>query len=393
MKSRVAAVVLAAGSSVRFGENKLLRDLDGVPVWRRAVEAFTSHPEVGFVGLVAGPEVLAQANSTEFGLGFCVPGGADRRESAKAGLEATPREFEVVLFHDAARPWVDAELITRVIRGVDEFGAAYPALPVTETIRERSHSRARTLDRDTLLSVQTPQGARRELWDLGHATSIDSATDDIALLEAAGISATAVEGDARNRKITTANDLPRIDVEGTTMETRTGLGYDIHAFSKDPNRPLWLGGVRFEGAGLEGHSDADVLLHAVVDALLGGAGLGDIGELFPNTDEKWRDCASETFVRRAATLANERGWHIIYIDACVIAERPKLMPRRDEIRARIADLAQIEPERVSVKATTQERLGALGRAEGIAAFAVATLARHSPGGTHGSHAPQRRGQS
>lgn len=360
----VSAAILAAGKGERFGSDKLAIELDGRPLWRHAVDTFLSCPGVDEVVLVG----RALPGAT------CVDGGATRVESALRGVEAC--RGEVVLIHDAARPFVSHGLISRVLEATLAHGAAYPGVAPADTVRHAPTGH--TPPRAELLAVQTPQGCRRADWlraqEAYQASGENpTVTDDVELIERIGIRAVPVPGDPTNRKITTPADLP------TLMETRTGMGYDIHPFSQDATKPLWLGGVLFEGVGLEGHSDADALLHAVVDALLGGAGLGDIGEHYPNTDPRWAGQSSDLFVLEAATLVKREGWHIIHIDACLIAERPKLMPRRQEVRQRIAELVDIQPERVSLKATTNERLGAIGRGEGIAALVVATLARPTVG--------------
>lgn len=213
------------------------------------------------------------------------------------------------------------------------------------------------------------------LWR-AHELASAEATDDLALLEQIGIQPELVEADPRNYKITTAEDLTRARHEHESVETRVGFGYDIHPFSPEPSRPMWLGGVQFpSGPGLDGHSDADVLLHAIVDALLGAAGLGDIGQHFPNSDSQWKDCASVHFLRSAVGLLAAEGWRVINIDATVVAEMPKVMPFSGAMRAAIAEAVGLEVARVNVKATTNERLGSIGRNEGIAAFATAMILR------------------
>ena len=365
------AVLLAAGRSERFGEDKLALAIEGGAVWLRAYRALATHPEVSAVGIVASEALLPQCQAEASDALFVVQGGASRTDSARIGLSNVPDEYDCVLFHDAARPFLSQRVVSNVNKGVAEHGAAFPALPVTDTVKIRDGERYSTLDRSRLIAVQTPQGALRSCFQTAFDVTAGDATDDMALLEAAGITAFADEGDPDNVKITARQDLP------TTAEARTGIGYDIHRFAKEPERPLWLGGVLFEGQGpgLEGHSDADVVLHAVVDALLGAAGLGDIGEHFPDTDPQWKDSPSSTFLKKSARLVQKAGWVIVNIDVSVLAEKPRIMPRRDEIRRVIAELAGTDTDRVSVKATTNEGLGAIGREEGVAAFAVATLRR------------------
>jgi 2-C-methyl-D-erythritol 4-phosphate cytidylyltransferase/2-C-methyl-D-erythritol 2,4-cyclodiphosphate synthase len=303
---------------------------------------------------------------------FVVEGGETRTQSAHRGFEAVPVWAEAVLIHDAARPFLTTEVVDRVLAGVASHGAAFPSVPVTDTVKEADGDSVRTLDRAKLLAVQTPQGARVEHFRKAYALGAE-ATDDMALLEIVGIRAIAVQGDPENIKITTVRDLKGRG----QLEVRTGHGYDIHRFATDPARELWLGGVKFEGVGLEGHSDADVLLHAVVDSLMGAAGLGDIGEHFPNTDPRWKDEPSATFLKETGQMLSRVGWEVVNIDVSVLAERPKLSPRREEVREVVAGLLGIDVARVSVKATTNEGLGAIGRGEGVAAFAVATIRRET----------------
>lgn len=371
---KVAAIVLAAGSSSRFGEDKLQLMVNGLEVWRHSVRAFLTHEQVSVVGLVTSTDLVEQAKALEPDLDFVVAGGASRQESSRIGLSSLPDDVDVVLVHDAARPFVTKQTISAVIEAVIQHGAACPALPVKDTIKQSDAAGVvRTLDRSQLVAVQTPQGAR--LADLleAHKRASHDFTDDVAMLEPLGIQTAFVPGDERNFKITTPADMAKMN---QAMEYRTGIGYDIHRFSDDPNRPMILGGVEFDDKpGLEGHSDADALLHAVVDAVMGSTGQGDIGVHFPNTDPRWKNAPSKVFLEKAGDLAKESGWEIVNIDVSVVAERPKIMVRNAEICAAIADSLRINPERVSVKATTNEKLGAIGRSEGIAAFAIATVRR------------------
>lgn len=340
---------------------------DGRAVWEAAFAALARHPGVLGVGIVTREDLMGAMSGV--GAAFVVAGGETRTESVRRGLAAVPEGTEIVLVHDAARPWVTAEVIDRVIAGARAAGACVPGVAVTDTVRDVEVG---TLDRGRLRAVQTPQGFTIGILREAYAEG-EEGTDDASLVERLGYSVTVVEGDAANRKVTFRGDL-----EGQMMmETRTGLGYDVHRFSEEVNRPLWLGGVLFEGEGpgLEGHSDADALLHAVVDAVLGAASLGDIGEHFSNKDPRWKDKASVFFVEHARDLVREQGWRILNADVSVIAERPRILPRRDAIRRVIADALGLEIDRVSVKATTNEGLGAIGRGEGVSAFAVATLVR------------------
>lgn len=376
----VGAVVLAAGRSVRFGTDKLALDLHGRPVWQWSVEAFLAHPQVDEVVLVV------PADAPERGEELLHPnlartiGGETRQASALAGLRALPPGITTVLFHDAARPRVPADLIDRVLQGVAEHRAAFPGLPSTDTVKQRdADGHWRTLPRTLLTAVQTPQGGRVDDFRRAHAEVNSELTDDVALLEAIGIHAVMVPGDPRTMKLTTLEDWETIR-PARADEVRTGLGYDIHAFSADPERPMILGCVEFgDRPGLDGHSDADALAHAVVDAVLGAAALGDIGQHFPNTDPRWRNAPSSIFLQAAAQAVTAEEWRIEHIDATVVGERPRVMPRAHDIRHAIANALGVDVSRISVKATTNEGLGALGRGEGLAAWAVATLRRAARG--------------
>ena len=361
---RVSAVILAAGSGTRFGSDKLQALLNGKPVYLHSVELFLSHPWIDEVILVTaeGAEISSLPNVT------VVVGGANRSDSARNGVAAA--SHEIVLIHDAARPYISFDLVTDIITAAQDSPAVVPAIPVTDTIKEVSSGKVLTLDREKLRAVQTPQAVWRSLY-LAASESTPEATDDMAIMELAGVIPTLIPGELTNTKITFMNDLPQ-----TPTEFRTGLGYDIHSFSTDPERPLWLCGVEFDDRpGLEGHSDADAAIHALVDSILGAVGLGDIGQHFPNTDPEWKDCPSLNFLAAARDMVVALGWRIVNVDLSIIAERPKIMARHQEIRETLSATLKIDVERVSVKATTNEKLGAIGRSEGIAAFATATLSR------------------
>jgi len=364
---RIGVVLLAAGKSTRFGGDKIRARLGGKPVWKWSYDVFRAHPLVTDVALVCSdPREFQSAVS---GADHVVLGGSSRQESCRIGL-AELEQTDLVLIHDAARPFVSSELIQRVIDAAAQHRAAAPRVPVTDTLRRQG---GELVDRDSLFAMQTPQGAM--LADLlrGHEQATSEYTDDMALVQSLGIAPHWVEGDPKNFKLTTEDDLQKARGIVGFRETRTGIGYDIHRFSEDPDRPLILGGVRFEGAGLEGHSDADALIHAVFDALAGAMGLGDIGVHFPPSDERWRDRPSTEFLDFVRNAAAERGWRIVNVDATVIAERPKIMPMAENIRRVIAEHLGCGMDQVSVKATTNEGLGSLGRGEGVAAYAVATI--------------------
>ncbi|QYK53157.1 MAG: 2-C-methyl-D-erythritol 2,4-cyclodiphosphate synthase [Fimbriimonadaceae bacterium] len=364
------AILAASGSSVRFGSDKLNLQVDGIPVWRKSYQILISCPLVSGVGVVTRQEKISEILAAEPGMTFVVSGGETRAQSIRNAMAHVPRGSTHVLIHDAARPFASADLIERVIASAFEHGAAFPGLSLTETVRQANNDSWHELDRSQIMRVQTPQVVRRDWFEQALSQIEDDLTDDVGYLIAAGFPVQLVQGEPENMKITHPSDLPQMP------EYRMGFGYDVHRFSEDPNRPLWLGGVEFdERPGLEGHSDADALLHAVVDALLGAAGEGDIGVHYPPSDEQWKDCPSVRFLSEAANLLKSKGWHIVNIDATVVAERPKVMPKSLEIRKVISESIEVAIERVSVKATTNEKLGSIGKSEGIACYAVATIRR------------------
>ncbi len=370
---KIVAAVLAAGRSERFGSDKTEAILGGRPVWRWSLDTYLSHPEIDTVILVTAEHKLASVTDAIGDEVKVVVGGTTRQESSLAALKAAAGA-DVLLVHDAARPFVSHEIISRTIEAVKHSGAAAAALPVTDTVKEVIDSSVRTLDRSKLVAMQTPQGATVEILQQAHAGSTGEFTDEMALIEALGVHPVIVTGEPNNFKITTPEDLARARSLVGPSETRVGIGYDIHPFSTDPNRQLFLGGVHFpDHAALDGHSDADVLLHAATDALLGAAGMGDIGQHFPNTDPRWRGEPSLTFLKHAASMLASAGWRIVNLDMTAIAESPKIMKKALEIRTAISECLEIDLSRVSVKATTNERLGSIGRSEGIAAFATASI--------------------
>lgn len=375
---KTVAVLLAAGNGTRFGADKTQIDLAGRPVWRWSYDVFATHPNIEEIVVVAGSGNLPILRAELGPSAVIVPGGATRQASARIGVEKA-REFgDAVLIHDAARPFVSHAVLDRVMAEVAEGRAAAPGVPVADTVkRVRSGAVTETLDRSELVAVQTPQGAR--IADLLQAYATiggKETTDDLSVLEAAGSPTTIVEGETRNFKVTLPEDLLRAQAIAGRTESRTGIGYDVHRFSEDASRHLWLGGVLFEGEiGLEGHSDADVVMHAATDALLGAAALGDIGVHFPNTDERWRNLRSEHFLKHAVALVREHGWRLANLDIAILAETPRIMRQALAMREAIARAMAVEIERIGLKATTNEGLGAIGRSEGIAAFATATIVR------------------
>ncbi len=368
---RTVAVILAAGQGTRFGGDKTGLSVRGKPLWRYSFDTFQGHPSIDAVGILASPDNIEAIRSQAEGAHFVELGGATRTDSSRRAVELADSEW--ILIHDAARPLVSHELISRVLESLENNQAVAPALPVTDTIKQRDGDVYRTLDRSQLHAMQTPQAAHRSVLKKAYSESKQEFTDEMALLESTGIQPHFVAGEARNFKVTTQDDLARLAGYFSAPETRTGLGYDIHPFSTDPDRKMVLGGVEFEGPALDGHSDADVILHAVVDALLGAVSLGDIGVHFPNSDERWRGAPSTHFLRYAADLLAEHGWQVVNVDISVVAEFPKIMKQAQAIREAIGGGLGVASDRIGIKATTNERLGSIGRGEGIAAFAVATV--------------------
>ena len=381
-----ACVLLAAGRSARMGGgDKLLATLAGRPVLAHSLAAVAACAEISHIVIVTNPanRVAAARIANAHGGGkvrALVAGGAERQHSVAAGLAALPR-VELVAVHDSARPLVDTEDFSAGLRAARELGAAVAGAPLVDTVK-RVDAQERVVEtppRAQLRAVATPQVFRRELLLRAHrAAAADgaSATDDAALVERLGEPVVVYPSRRRNLKITTADDLliaERLLGEPTDITAlRTGIGIDSHRFRA--GRPLVLGGVRIpDHDGLDGHSDADALTHAVIDALLGAAGLGDIGRHFPPGDPRWADADSIILLRRATAMLAEVGAQPQSIDAAVIAERPRLAPHIDAMRARLAAALDLRAAQVNVKATTAEGMGALGRAEGIQAHAVAVV--------------------
>jgi 2-C-methyl-D-erythritol 4-phosphate cytidylyltransferase/2-C-methyl-D-erythritol 2,4-cyclodiphosphate synthase len=386
MAIRVAAVVVAAGRGVRSGLDypKQYKAMGGSPMVRESLRIFATHPAVDLVLPVIHQDDGDRFAAAAEGLSVATPvyGGATRQGSVRAGLEALTAEApEIVLVHDAARPFTSPALVDRAIAAAGKSGAAIPALPVTDTVKlvDSDSLITATLDRSQLRTVQTPQAfAYPTLLDAHRraaAAGRSDFSDDAALAEWAGLKVAVFEGEAGNVKMTTPDDFVRAEREAhaALADIRTGIGYDIHAFDSGGDH-VWLGGVKIPHARkLAGHSDADVALHALTDAILGALADGDIGVHFPPSDEKWRGASSDKFLKFAVDRVTARGGMVSHLDVAIVCEAPKINPRRDEMRARIAEIAGLSIDRVGVKATTNEKLGALGRAEGIAAYATATI--------------------
>jgi 2-C-methyl-D-erythritol 4-phosphate cytidylyltransferase/2-C-methyl-D-erythritol 2,4-cyclodiphosphate synthase len=378
---RVAGIVAAGGSGVRAGAAKQWLVLGGESVLRRAARALALCPAVDeLVAVVpAGGEERGAAELAGLGKpARAVAGGAARADSVRNGLTATEGSA-VVLVHDAARPFATAALAARVAEAAARDGAALAALPVIDTVKRAAGDgpprAVETLDRRTLWLAQTPQGFRRDLllraFDAAGPAAAE-ATDECALVERLGAPVTLVPGEPGNFKITGPADVERARA-ALEAPVAMGVGYDTHRFAA--GRRLVLGGVEFEGDGLLGHSDADVCAHAIGDAVLGAAGLGDLGRHFPDDDPRWRGVSSLLLLREIARKAAERGWRVGNCDVTLAARRPKIAPRAEEMRTRLAEALGVAPEQVNVKATTGEGMGFVGREEGIAAHAVALLVR------------------
>jgi 2-C-methyl-D-erythritol 4-phosphate cytidylyltransferase/2-C-methyl-D-erythritol 2,4-cyclodiphosphate synthase len=382
---RVAVVIVAAGRGSRAGGDlpKQFRPIGGESMLRRALSMFVEHGEVGFVQPVIRQEDLDLYRSSVAGIDVLLPvfGGATRQASVRAGLEALQHSKpDIVLIHDAARPFASAALVSRAIAAAGKSGAAIPALPVTDTVKtvDAAGLVDQTLDRNTLRLVQTPQGFAFEPLLKAHrraaAEGRDDFTDDAALAEWAGLKVSMFAGEPGNIKITNEGDFARAEIMqfAALGDVRTGTGIDVHAFG--PGDHVTLGGIRIaHERALVGHSDADVALHALVDAILGAIADGDIGKHFSPNDPRWRGASSDQFLKFAVERVAKRGGRVAHLDLTIVCETPRIGPHRDEMRKRIAEIADIAVERVAVKATTSEQLGFTGRKEGIVAMATATV--------------------
>jgi len=375
----VDAIVLAAGRGTRVASEvpKQYLPLGGRTVLARAIDAFLGHPDVRRVVVVIGEgdeAAFRAAVGPRAETVRTVIGGATRQASVRAALEALAGDPPArVLVHDGARPFASAALVARVAEALSRAAAVIPAVPVSDTLKRVAGERIEaTVPREDLQAAQTPQGFHFAALLDAHRAARAVATDDAGVMEAAGHTVHVVEGEQANRKLTTAQDLDEVRrLFGGTLAV--GMGFDVHRLV--PGGPLVLGGLTVpHDSHLAGHSDADVALHALTDALFGAIGEGDIGHHFPPSDDRWRGAASDTFLRYAAGRAASAG-EIAHLDLTIICERPRIGPHREAMRARIASICGLAPEAVSVKATTTERLGFTGRGEGIAAQAVATVRR------------------
>ncbi len=387
------AILAAAGRGARYGanRNKIFEPLRGRTVFEWSLQALADCPDIEFIVVVVNPadraELADLCRDCAKPVRLCI-GGSERHESVWNALAVVPENTRFVAVHDAARPLIEPTLISACVEAARVSGAALPATPVSDTIKRTGDGATtlETVERAPLRAVQTPQVFELELltraYSQGRAEKFPG-TDDASFVERLGRPVTLVPGARSNLKITVREDLLIAEAllaerlgEHRVSEIRTGFGYDVHQLTL--GRALILGGVDLEhpeGLGLDGHSDADVLLHAISDALLGALALGDIGHHFPNTDERYRGVSSLALLAHVARLVREQGWDIGNIDSMLIAERPRINPRVREMRENIAAALGCSVDQVSVKATTNERLGFEGREEGMAAHAVATVRR------------------
>jgi 2-C-methyl-D-erythritol 4-phosphate cytidylyltransferase / 2-C-methyl-D-erythritol 2,4-cyclodiphosphate synthase len=386
MSSKVAAVIVAGGRGHRAGGEvpKQYREIADEPVIRPTLAAFLGHPRIDLVQPVIHPDDRDAFAAATAGLEHIlppVPGGATRQMSVRAGLEALRGAAPgLVLIHDAARPFLTAALIDRAIAAAQEHGAAVPAVAISDTVKriDAQDMVSETLDRSRLRTVQTPQAFAFDLIAALHqraaAEGRDDFTDDAALAEWAGQRVSVFPGETTNVKLTTSDDFTRAEAlrAAALADVRTGNGFDVHVFGGGDH--VMLGGVRIPHTrGVVGHSDADVGLHALVDAILGALAEGDIGVHFPPSDPQWRGAPSDHFLAFACERVRARSGMIAHLDITVVCEAPRIGPHRDAMRARIASIAGIPIGRVAIKATTSEKLGFTGRGEGIVAMATATV--------------------
>jgi len=374
MKS--AAIIVAAGRGTRAGGEipKQWQRLGEKSVAAHAMQPFADHPKIDDLLLVVHPDDLAAAPWPSVPAAKIITGGATRQESVMAGLRALDDTITHVLIHDAARPLVKTALLDRVLHALFRNAGAAPALPVTDTLWYGDQDFVTGLaNRAGMFRAQTPQGFEKIALLRAHDQHQGDATDDVAVAKAAGLDVTIVPGDETNMKITTPADFARAaQLLDTNMDIRTGSGYDVHRFGEGDH--VWLCGVRIPfSRGLQGHSDADVGMHAVTDAIYGALGQGDIGQHFSPSDPQWKGAASHIFLEHACQLARDSGYRISNIDCTLVCELPKIGPHQSQMKVALAKITGVADDRISVKATTSERLGFTGREEGIASLATASL--------------------
>lgn len=379
-----AAILTAAGRGTRAGGGipKQWQILAGRPVLAHTLAAFAGRADIARIVLALHPDDLDRAAPLLGPRVTCVTGGADRAASVRQALRAlVGTDTTRVLIHDGARPLVSDAVISRVLGALESAQAAAPAVAVTDALWRGDAVVTGTLPREGLFRAQTPQGFAFPAILAAHEAHPGNAPDDVEVARAAGLGVAIVGGDEDNLKLTWPDDFARAErllaartSRGPVMDIRTGNGFDVHRFG--PGDHVWLCGLRIAFSnGLQGHSDADVGMHALTDAIYGALAIGDIGQHFPPSDPQWKGAASHIFLTHAITLAREGGFALTHVDVTLICEEPKIGPHADAMRAELARLLGIDMSRVSVKATTTERLGFTGRGEGIAASATATLVR------------------
>lgn len=373
----VCALIVAAGRGTRAGgpRPKQWQHLGRLRIIDHTIAAFQGHPDVHEIAVVLHADDMREAAAFDARGIAVILGGAERIDSVRAGLAALP-DCDLVLIHDAARPCVRAGVIDDVIAALSTHDAAAPGLPVTDALWTGAQGVVTgTQDRTGLFAAQTPQGFRRDALIAAYNGYTGTAADDVAVARAAGLTVAITAGDPDNIKITTSGDFARATaILEKTMDIRTGNGFDVHAFGEGDH--VMLCGVKIpHDQGLVGHSDADVGLHTLTDAIYGALAAGDIGTHFPPSDPQWKGAQSHIFLRHAAQMARDQGFTLTHVDCTLICEHPKVGPHASDMRAAVAEMVGIEVSRVSVKATTSERLGFTGRGEGIACMATATLVK------------------
>lgn len=376
------ALIVGAGRGHRFGGYfpKQYRPLVGVPIINRTIAAFVSHPGITGVRVVINPDDTALYVDAIEQQSFSkllrpVDGGATRQQSVSLGLESLiSLAPDHVLIHDAARPFVSHEIIDRVIEALGRSKGAIAAIPVNDTLKKSDGNFVEaTVDREALWQAQTPQGFHfGEIYEAHKSCEFSGLTDDAVVAEKMKMAVELIMGSPDNLKITTMDDFKRAERTHERWEYRTGTGFDVHRFSE--GKEVTLCGVKIPyNHSLEGHSDADVALHALGDALFGAVAAGDIGDYFPPSDSQWKDISSDVFLAKARDVIRKEGAYIVNVDMTIICEEPKIGPHRQAMRTSVASILKISEDRVSIKATTTEQLGFTGRKEGIAVNAVATI--------------------
>ena len=378
---KIAGLIVAAGRGKRAGAGvpKQYRDLSGQSVLRRSVLALLAHPDVDTVQVVIHSDDVEDYTTATDGIpGLLAPciGGIERHDSVLCGLNALKIIApDIVLIHDAARPLLSNAVISGVIEALETHAGAFPALPVIDALWRGGDTITTSEPREGLWRAQTPQGFRFADILAAHESLTTPALDDVAVAYAAGLSVAITQGSEDNFKITTPEDFGRANrILRDTMDIRTGNGFDVHKFGEGNH--VTLCGIDIPHShGLVGHSDADVAMHTVTDAIFGALAEGDIGQWFPPSDPQWKGASSDIFLRKAVDRAAARGFTITHIDCTIVCETPKIGPHAKVMRERMAQILAIDIDRVSVKATTSEKLGFTGREEGIAALATATLVK------------------